>query len=131
MKNKVAYTILFMVLSSSLLIAQKPSFDLLPSGKQNKIPEAIVDAKFYTDSASNIIQPLADSFQIEKKQSIFNEADESDRLMDSLTKKQTIFHEAGESESLMDSLARRMFYLIFTSRIEYSFSTLYRSFIKV
>lgn len=110
MRNKVAYTILLLVLSSSLLFAQKPSFDLLPSGKQNKIPEAIVDAKFYTDSTAKISKTLPDSFQIEKKQAIF--------------------HEAEESEKLLDSLARRMFYLLFTSRAEYSLSTLYRSFIK-
>ena len=110
MKHKVAYTILLLVLSSSFLFAQKPSFDLLPSGKQNKIPEAIVDAKFYTDSTAKIIKPLPDSFQIEKKQSIS--------------------HEAEESEEVMDSLARKMFYLLFATRIEYSLSTLYRSFLK-
>ena len=110
MKNKVAYTMLLMVLSSTLIFSQKPSFDLLPSGKQNRIPEAIVNAKYYNDSSVVIRKPMSDSFRIEKEQPIFQEAEESDKLI--------------------DSLARKMFYLIFTTKIDYSFSTLYRSFIK-
>ena len=64
MKTKVAYSILLLVLTGAILSAQKPSFDILPSGNNQKIPEAIIDTSYYNDTAQICKKSRSDSFHI-------------------------------------------------------------------
>ena len=64
MKTKVAYLILLLVLTGAILSAQKPSFDILPSGNNQKIPRAIIDTNYYNDTAHISKKFQIDSFQI-------------------------------------------------------------------
>jgi len=53
MKNKVVYIITIIILSASALNAQKPTFTIIPAGKFQKIPEAVIDLKYYNDNVSD------------------------------------------------------------------------------
>jgi len=107
MKTKVAYILTFLMLSGMGLKGQKPTFDLLPSGKQQKIPEELVDTKYYNDTSQRShIMAVSNEDSIKKVEDVDH------------TKSMKINRQGKrEVSQASESIGRKLFYLIYPPRL--------------
>ena len=108
MKTKVANILALLVLSGMVLKGQKPAFDLLPTGKQQKIPEELVDTKYYNDTAQRSL-----NLNVSNEDSIQKKVGELDHA-DSMKIKRQGKREMSQTK---ESIGRKLFYLIYPPRL--------------
>lgn len=115
MKTKVVYILTILVLTGLVLKGQKPTFDLLPSGKQQKIPEALVDTKYYNDTAQRSqAMALSHEDSIQKTEKA-NQAENT----------HVNRHRKSRAVQTRDSMSMKLFFLMHPSRMGLGISKLF------